>query len=329
MDTKPISIIRPAAARSRETFVEDLFGPGGGGPLATNTGAALAASPGIVIGGGTHPDTVVVDDDQLGAGPVSPGRPLGAGRAAARSWRLQPVPDISGPRVRLGLLWLVAAGVALLAGAVPAALVLAGVAGVGAVQVGAALRKAGGRNQPILAGGCAVAVVLAGSAPTSRAVGLALLMAVVASLISALHLGGFDLVSAGCTVRSWLGIGLAGAAPVILARGEASLALLLLVLVCTYDAGDFLVGSAAANALEGPLAGMVGLLAVGCVAMVVQPAALSQYRLWPAVVLSALACPIGQLLASATLPHSNAFAPGLRRLDSLLVTGPLWLLLFA
>ena len=34
----------------------------------------------------------------------------------------------------------------------------------------------------------------------------------------------------------------------------------------------------------------------------------------------------GQMLASVVLPHARAFAPALRRVDSLLLAAPLWYL---
>ena len=40
--------------------------------------------------------------------------------------------------------------------------------------------------------------------------------------------------------------------------------------------------------------------------------------------LAAGLCPVGQLAGSAILPRSDAKASALRRLDSLLVLGPVW-----
>jgi hypothetical protein len=45
---------------------------------------------------------------------------------------------------------------------------------------------------------------------------------------------------------------------------------------------------------------------------------------WAFGALAAFLCPIGQLAASAILPSAGASAPGLRRLDSLLLAGPAW-----
>ncbi len=327
---------RSTAATRSETSVEELLGHAAAPLSATSArpNAARNGGPGGPASSGRSRGSaavaeqlVIVDDDHPDLGVDGTRGPAGTA-GFGRAWRLQAVPDINGPRVRLGLVWLVLVAVGLAFGPWTGALVLAPVAAVGAVQAAAALRKAGGRAHPLVAGGAAIGVVLAGMAPTSRAVGLMVLVAVVASLISGLHAGGFDLVGASSTVRAWLGVALAAVAPVVLARFEPALAVLALLLVCSYDAGDFLVGSAASTVIEGPLAGVVAVIAVGCGALALHPSSLSDYRLWPAVVLTALACPIGQVLGSATLPRADAFAPGLRRLDSLMLTGPLWLLLF-
>jgi hypothetical protein len=39
---------------------------------------------------------------------------------------------------------------------------------------------------------------------------------------------------------------------------------------------------------------------------------------------SALAYPFGQVMASALLPGAGAYAPALRRIDTLLLLAPLW-----
>ena len=45
---------------------------------------------------------------------------------------------------------------------------------------------------------------------------------------------------------------------------------------------------------------------------------------WYFTGLAALCCPVGQLVGSALLPDPDSPAPALRRIDSLLVLGPLW-----
>lgn len=102
---------------------------------------------------------------------------------------------------------------------------------------------------------------------------------------------------------------------------------MLFALVCTYDAGDYLVGSASRRRLEGPLAGGIGVLVVTFGVALLHPVELHTDRLWLLGVSTAVACPLGQLVASAALPRAAAFAPALRRLDTLILAGPLWLVL--
>ena len=46
--------------------------------------------------------------------------------------------------------------------------------------------------------------------------------------------------------------------------------------------------------------------------------------MWLLGLATAAACPLGQLTGSVLLPSGASFAPALRRLDSLLIAGPLW-----
>lgn len=101
----------------------------------------------------------------------------------------------------------------------------------------------------------------------------------------------------------------------------------LVLLVSAYECGDFLVGSGSANAIEGPIAGSValGLVAVGLYLVLPEPFTEVTLPLFAGV--AALCSPLGQIAGSALLPRGDAWAPALRRLDSYLVSAPLWLLL--
>ncbi len=101
--------------------------------------------------------------------------------------------------------------------------------------------------------------------------------------------------------------------------------IVLLFLAAAYDVGDYLVGSASANAIEGPLAGIIGVVVMTFAAAVVDPPGFDG-GVWAFGLLAAVLCPLGPLAASAILPRAAAFAPALRRLDSLLLVGPVWLL---
>jgi len=329
----------------RETSVDELF-HGTGQPVTSGTsstagtagtagtvgtvgtvgtagmaGTAAAEAPAYALADADADTDEIADEHAVPAG-------SGPDRAAARHERLRVVADTGSSRVPLGLLWFALGAVALAVGPVTAAVVFAPVAVVGAIQTATALRRAGARPRPLLAGAIALGVVLAALAPTSRVVGAAVLAGVALSLAGGFGRGGYAFGAASASVRSWLGVSLAAAVPVALAGYEPSLAVLVFLLACAYDAGDYLVGSASASWFEGPAAGALGLLAVGFGAAVLQPGALSDHPLWPAVLIAAVACPAGQLLASLALPDARAFAPGLRRLDSLVAVGVAWLVLF-
>jgi hypothetical protein len=101
----------------------------------------------------------------------------------------------------------------------------------------------------------------------------------------------------------------------------------LVLLISAYEMGDFLVGSGAANAFEGPLAGFVAMGAVTFLLFLVQPSPFDGPTVLVFSVVAALCAVGGQRFASALLPRGNAWAPALRRLDSYLLSAPMWLLL--
>lgn len=237
--------------------------------------------------------------------------------------------DIDGPRVRLGLLWFVGA-VVVLFGPMPWALALYyGAASALAAANAARAWQGRGRRlqwQHALAVGAALPV-LAGFGP--RALGLGILAAVVAALAVPAAGGGLStseiLDRAGRFLQVTIPVGTAVGCLVLLARIELWGAVSLIVVVSAYECGDYLIGSGAANALEGPLAGMAAavVLAMVVAALGVPPFEGIGSALGYGIVAAALA-PLGQLVASAVLPHARSNAPALRRLDSLLLTAPAW-----
>jgi hypothetical protein len=115
-----------------------------------------------------------------------------------------------------------------------------------------------------------------------------------------------------------------GAASMVLVRGESRVsAMVLFLLVSAYEMGDFVVGSGATNPVEGPLAGITTALLIGfpLAVLLVEP-----FDGAGAVLLgfAAAACPLGQIAASGLLPDAASSAPALRRIDTLLILGPLW-----
>jgi hypothetical protein len=274
--------------------------------------------------------------------------------------RYRYVHDVAGPKVRVGVAWFVLVLASCAPGPPPwgLATVLAPVAGVAAAQTGRAhlqTRSPRGRSSrsllPLVAG-VAAAGVAGAAAAGPQPLGGAILLAV-AGTIAAAGTGLIDIsesrarkpaVDAGgeparpgpagtsesvaVAVRCWLFVALAVAAPLLLARVEIGRSIVLLFLVAAYDVGDYLVGSASSNAVEGPLAGVIGVVVMTFAAAVVDAPGFEGGWVWVFGLLAAVLCPLGPLVASAILPRAGAFAPALRRLDSWLLVGPVWVLGF-
>ncbi|HET9541942.1 MAG TPA: hypothetical protein VFP02_02600, partial [Acidimicrobiales bacterium] len=98
----------------------------------------------------------------------------------------------------------------------------------------------------------------------------------------------------------------------------------LIIFVSVYEMGDYLVGSGSKNAIEGPLAGFAAIAVFAFALWVVTFVPFRDNALLAFGALAAGLCPLGQLMGSAVLPRSDAPASALRRLDSLLVLGPAW-----
>jgi hypothetical protein len=237
--------------------------------------------------------------------------------------------DIDGPRVRLGIVWFVAAVVACAVATAALAVVVAAVAALAAAQTAQALRNRWRR--PSLG----VAAAVGASIPLAAAFGVALagLTIVVATIAATLLAGAVrprrtdPLVDSGAVVRSAVFVGLGAAALVVLHRFDVGAAITLLVMASAYEAGDYLIGSGASNAVEGPLSGVLALVVVTGALAVAQPPPFTGGGLWLYAVVAGATIPIGQVIASAILPRAGAPAPALRRLDSYLLSGPTWLVL--
>jgi hypothetical protein len=131
--------------------------------------------------------------------------------------------------------------------------------------------------------------------------------------------------AAAASLRCGLFVGLAAASIVLVRGADAGAALAVLLLVSAYEAGDYLVGTGSTTAVEGPVAGIIGALVVTFALALFPPSAgHGTVSMWLLGAATALGCPLGQLAGSVLLPSGGSFAPALRRLDSLLVVGPLW-----
>ncbi len=237
--------------------------------------------------------------------------------------------DIDGPRVRLGILWFLAALVALAVGVVAVSVLVAGIAALAAAQTSQTLRARWRRPTRAVAAGVAAAIPLAalgGLALTGLAVVVGTFVAVIAA--SARRPRRTDpVVDAAATVRASVFVGLAAASIVALYRFDIGAAIVVLVLCSAYETGDYLIGSGASNRVEGPASGILTVVAVTAAFVVFQPPPFDAAGLWFYAMLVAVLAPLGQVVASAILPRAGAPAPALRRLDSYVLVGPVWLVL--
>lgn len=249
---------------------------------------------------------------------------------AGSRWRIEH--DLEGPRIRLGVAWFIGALVALAAGPVGHVLYFGVFFAAAASHTVRTWRARGSGADPRVAL-LVTAALVAAAGVDPRVFGVALLagaVGVVGVAVSELPPGAGPaaaMARAALTLQAVVPCALAGGCLVVLAGHDVWVAMSLLFVAGAYDSGDFLIGAESASAAEGPVAGM---LAVAVVTLVVVSLGFLPYSLTWSVCLGALAGPgalAGQYLASAMLPHSRALAPALRRVDSLLVTAPLWYLI--
>lgn len=257
--------------------------------------------------------------------------------ASEQGWfsRLLVPPDTTGPRVRLGVLWFLLALAAATSGRSWTAALWAVVAGLAGYQTVAAWQQAGveteGEEQdadPLASGGLfrLLAATLAAIMPVAASygtgtAGLVLILAPAIAVLAHVALGQRP-GDAGPTVAAIVLPALASISVVLAVRVDLWAGLFLILAVSLYDAGAFLLGADAGGRWEGPVAGMIGALAVTFTMAMFQPPPFDRKEAWIAGVVVAVTCPIGQWLASAFLPSAESRAPALRRIDAYLVAGP-------
>jgi len=262
---------------------------------------------------------------------VKPDDPEGAPRGDAdpsTSWveRFVSGYELDGPRVRLGLLWFVAAVAAAAIGVGATAVVFGVVAGAAGSQAAAAWRREGCRSNQAVVGLGALLL------PVSAAFGIGVLgAAAIAYVVAALAAGAVDrspratvVANAGYTIRAGFFIGIAGSSAVLLDRTSAAALVALIVLISGFEVGDYLVGTGASNPVEGPIAGIAASLVL---TFAIASFAFDPFETSSAWVFGGLATvltPLGSLAGSALVPSADARVPALRRLDSWLIVGPVW-----
>lgn len=263
--------------------------------------------------------------------PRRPGRP-------AR--RLAVVHDTNGPRVRWGLVWFVISLGAAVAARGLLALVMAVAAGLASDQLlrlrladeaTTAQTRPGGlltdpRRLPAAIAAAALPLAAAAGADTLAA---ALPFVVVVILVQRLctaavapgHARAVRDAAMGATVA--IVVGLAAAAPVLAHHVGAQAAVVVLLLVCAYDVGDFVVGSGSTTVWEGPAAGVAAVAVTTFAISVVPLEPLDARAAYALGIITCLLAPLGPPAASLLTGSGHRPARFLRRLDSLLILGPI------
>lgn len=242
---------------------------------------------------------------------------------------LAPVYDVDGPRVRYGIAWFLVAAPAVALSPFSAGVVYAAAGGLGGRQVVRSWRLSG--LQGIVAAAAVAATVLAAAWGSASAL-IALLVGGTMSAVvgfmgptGALGRAPGRVASTAIMLQAVVPLAV-GCGAMVLLRGESEVvAVILFAMVCAYEVGDFLMGSGSWTALEGPLAGGLAFILVGFPAVLLVLEPFDVLGAW-VLVAAALACPVGQWIASAVLPRPDATAAALRRVDTLLVVAPLWVI---
>jgi hypothetical protein len=245
---------------------------------------------------------------------------------ARRPRRFAVTYDVNGPHVRLGFLWFLVLGAALAVGVGALAVVYSVTAALAAYQAARCWQPLGrAPNQYVAAaiGGVIGLAALGGPSAVGATVLASAVAAVIAGVVTP-EAREAPLASMGYTLQCGLFVGLAATAPTLAYRVDIGAAVALIIFVSVYEMGDYLVGSGSKNAIEGPLAGFAGIAVFAFALWVVTFVPFRDNALLTFGALAAGLCPLGQLMGSAILPRSDAPASALRRLDSLLVLGPAW-----
>lgn len=229
---------------------------------------------------------------------------------------LRPVPDTEGPHVRLGLVWAVVAMAAITFSPIGLALLMAGLAAAAAAQT-TWTWAAPERPKPLVA-------LVAGVLPLAAAAGPVAFL--VAAAVGAGVLILQPLAHRMVGLALGLGVGIA-AASLVLARGLGfPEAVVLFGFMAMFDMANYLVGAGAHNAWEGPAAGAASVGAFSLAVAAVYSGVFDGVSPWILGAVVALCAPAGLYAANALRGSRPARTPALRRLDSLLIAGPVWVL---
>jgi len=240
-----------------------------------------------------------------------------------------PRPDLRGPKLTLGAVWAAAVATTLVLGATPFALLVAGVAAAAAAQAARSWKRAATPRSPLApAAQVAAAVTVLGALLGPAGVIAMAVLAVIGASAWVMadatrHHRAPSPVDLVLTLVCAAVPAAAVAAPVLLRRHGLEVVFVLMADALVYDAAAWIMGSGSRHRWLGPLCGMV---CIGPVTMAVAAVAL-QFRgstPWELGGLAAVLAPLGPAAASLVLGDRRAPAGALRRIDSLVLLGPIW-----
>jgi hypothetical protein len=260
--------------------------------------------------------------------------------------RLAVVHDTDGPRVRLGLVWFVVSLGAAAVSPVALAVLLAAAAALAADEVvrvrfgtviplrddgsGRPMRIGHRAQVPLLDPRRLPAALGAAALPLAALAGLDTLTAALPAVVLVVFVhrlltptSARSLHEVALSTLAVVALGLGAAGPVLLEEVGASVAVVVLLLVAVYDAGDYLVGTEAGTVWEGPVSGMAAVIVFAFGASVIPLQPLDQGSTLALGVVVALLAPLGPPAASVLIGGGRTKARFVRRLDSLVVLGPL------
>lgn len=343
---KPVSDSPPTVQRRRRSTSASASGNGRGGSGGSGSGkrssgkgsSATKGSSTNSSGKGSTARTAAPSADGAGASPRAAGTADAPRRGLAR---LAIRPSSTGPKVRLGVLWFFLALAAVTAGRWPTAILW----GLVAVLAGRELlilwwtgapdgRVSGSDRVSPPPGVVAVVAGLILVVPAAAAVGTglsgaALLLVVVAlaafSVMGRAGAAGLTTAQAGAIAIAVLVPAVPAAAVVLVVGAHLWAGLFLVLAVSLYDAGCFIGGAESSSLVEGPVTGIIGVLAVTFTMAMFQAPPFDTTSAAIVGGLCAVACPVGQWAASAVLPSADSPARALRRLDTYIVAAPVFL----
>jgi hypothetical protein len=242
--------------------------------------------------------------------------------------RLLVQPDAQGPRMRVGVLWFVLVVPAAWFGVGWTAALFSLVAAVAALQTRLVWTRNGYWASRALAAPAAFLLpwlaVIDESLAGAFIVLLPGLIVIRSAMIDPARRRVSVVATTGVTLRSAVPAGLAATGMVLAHHTGPASAVTLVVLISGYDLGCFLFG-AESSPVTGIVGGAICTMALAAPIWAFQlPPFDGRFEVFVYAGLVAVTAPLGQLMGSLALPSASSWAPALRRLDTYIITAPLW-----